>query len=131
MARSVYTRSNRVDQARKATSEPRTLESLDAPEVEGLSLAHLRPMTRLRVRTRNTLYRLVVLAETRILVHGGEYFPLSAEVQLYASSTDGGPLKTHWLGVGFRMELSGPTEHIVTSPVHSIEVEGDSVHGPF
>ena len=103
-----------------------------AIEAEGLSLDSLRPMSRLVVRTRNTLYRLVVLGPgPSVLVQGGCYFPEAREAQLCGSSLGGSMLKTYWIGVGFRMELSGPTEHVVTSPVRSIEVERDSVHGPF
>ena len=134
MVPSVYNRSNRVEPSSRGGHEPRTLERFveAVTEAEGLGLSSLRPMTRLLVRTRNTLYRLVVLGpQPTVLVQGGSYFPQPTAVQLYGSSLGGGPLKTHWIGVGFRMELSGPTEHVVTSLVHSIEVEADSVHGPF
>jgi hypothetical protein len=99
---------------------------------EGLSLAGLRPMARLRVRTRNTLYRLVLLGPgPTVLVQGGRHFPEPTEVRFCGSSLGGIELTADWIGVGFAMELATTTRHILTSSVCSIEVEDESVYGPF
>lgn len=134
MARSIDNRSNLGERDLTVVRESRTLESFveAATDREGLSLASLRPNARLLVRTRNTLYRLVVLGPgPTVLVEGGWYFPELTEAQFYGSSLGGSALKTYWIGLGFQMELSGPTGRVVTSPIRSIDVEGDSVHGPF
>jgi hypothetical protein len=134
MARSIYDRSNPNAQALQGWHRAQTLESFvrAVTDAEGLRLASLRPMSRLVVRTTNTLYRLVILEpRPSVLLQGGGYFPAATEVQFCGSSLGGSLLRTHWIGVGFQMELSGPAGRIVTSPVRSIEVEGDSVHGPF
>src|SRR5690242_7991519 len=88
----------------------RTLDDFErsTSEVERVSLASLQPSTRVIARTRNSVYRFVVLADRpSVLVEGGSYFPEATTVQFRGSSLGGGPLKIYWIGVGFQMELAG------------------------
>ena len=110
-----------------------TLEKIRRSPLDptGVSLTSLKPMSRLIVRTLNTVYRLVILgAESSVLVQGGSYFPEATEVQ-FDGSRFGKTLKTGWIGLGYSMQLSGPLGPIVTSTVRTVEVERGSVHGPF
>ncbi len=97
-------------------------------------MRELLPLTRLRVRTHNSLYQLTVLSpgESRVLVQGGQFFAEPVEASLGGSSFGGCMLKTHWIGLGMRMEIYGEDSHIVTSPVRSVQAEDDSsLPGPF
>jgi len=101
-------------------------------EPTGLNLANLSPMSRLVVRTRNSLYRITVFEPpSAVLLQGGKFFPERTEVRLSGCILGTSSLRTHWIRVGRRVELYGPTGRIVTSPVRSIQIERDSVHGPF
>ena len=100
----------------------------------GMDLSELEPLTRLKVRTHNTLYQLIVLSpwESRVLMQGGRFFAEPVEASLGGSSYGGCMLKTRWIGLGMRMEIHGQDSHIVTSPVRSVQVEDDSsLPGPF
>lgn len=76
----------------------------------------------LYVRTRNTLYEIVVLSgRTRdVLVRGGRFFPERTRAVLAGSSLGGSFLKMGGIYVGFRMELHHLRQRIVTSPIVSI-----------
>jgi hypothetical protein len=88
-------------------------------------------MSRLVVRTLNTVYRVVVLGPgPSVLVQGGSYFREPTEVR-FDGSRLGRTLKTEWIGLGFSMQLSGPSGHVLTSTVRSVEIEDTSVHGPY
>ncbi len=97
-------------------------------------MRELLPLTKLRVRTHNSLYQLTVLSpgESTVLIQGGQFFAEPVEASLGGSSYGGCMLKTHWIGLGMRMEIYGEDSHIVTSPVRSVEAEDDSsLPGPF
>ncbi len=78
----------------------------------------------LYVRTRNTLYEIVVLSSrTReVLVQGGRFFPERTRAILAGSSLGGTFLKVGGIYVEFRMEIYCLGQRIVTSPVVSIEL---------
>jgi hypothetical protein len=99
----------------------------------GLALGQLGPLDVLTVQTRNTLYRIVVPRppDPEILVQGGVFFPHRTRARLAGSSLGGSLLKVSWIGAGFRMEFYYAGQRIITSPVRSVEVEGDAVPGPF
>ncbi len=102
-------------------------EDIQCPS--GVDVRGLLPLTRLRVRTHNSLYQLTVLSpgESRVLVQGAQFFAEPVE-----ASFGGCMLKTRWIGLGMRMEIYGEDSHVVTSPVRSVEAEDDSsVPGPF
>ncbi len=106
----------------------------EADESDGMDLSQLEPLTRLKVQTCNTLYRLTILSpwEAKVIVQGGQFFAEPAEANLCGSSYGGCMLKTRWIGLGMRMEIYGKQGPIVTSPVRSVHTEGDSsLPGPF
>ena len=59
------------------------------------------------VRTRHSRYHLVVVEpETgRVLISGGDRFPVPTEAQLVGATGGGSMLKPGWIGVGLRVEL--------------------------
>lgn len=113
-----------------------TLEGFreDTHSRSGVDVRELLPLTRLRVRTHNSLYELTVLSpgESTVLIQGGQFFGQPVEASLGGSSFGGSMLKTRWIGIGMRMEIFGEDSHIVTSPVRSVQAEDDSsLPGPF
>jgi hypothetical protein len=93
--------------------------------VEGVALQSLETGTVLRVRTRHSHYRVVVLDPTRqsVLVTGGRLFPESSEVRCEGATAGGSMLKVGWIGVGLRLELSLGRQRITTSRVQSVTIE--------
>lgn len=127
-----------IDMLRDQTMVPRrcTLDgfSCEVASANGVGLHELDAFTTLVVKTINSLYRVVVLdpPRPRILIQGGEFFPLPTEAQLAGASFGGSMLKLAWFGCGLRMEVCSDGQRIVTSPVKSIEVERDAgLPGPF
>lgn len=113
-----------------------TLEGFgeDTQDGSGVDVRWLEPLTRLRVRTHNSLYQLTVLSpgESTVIIQGGQFFTEPVQASLGGSSYGGCMLKTRWIGLGMRMEIYGEQGHIVTSPVRSVETEDDSsLPGPF
>ena len=105
---------------------------LTATDGEGIQLDDLRPMSRLIVHTRHSTYRLVVLGPGPwISVQGGKHFPWASEVLFRGTCLDGTAPNASWLPVGRPMELWGYPGRVITSPVCAIEVELDSLNGPF
>ena len=135
-ARTGSTRISKTLEVRRSESEERwvpricTLEGFgeDTQGGSGVDVRWLEPLTRLRVRTHNSLYQLTVLSpgESTVLIQGGQFFTEPVEASLGGSSYGGCMLKTRWIGLGMRMEIYGEEGHIVTSPVRSVEAEDDS-----
>ncbi len=105
-----------------------TLEGFaaQAAETVGVSLTELSPIDEFEVRTRNTRYRITVVArhEARVLVHGGAFFPVPSEAHLSGSTLGGSLLKLGWIGCGFCMELHHEGRRIVTTRVREIRRVG-------
>jgi hypothetical protein len=82
----------------------------------------LASLDRLTIRTRHSLYEIVIMApETAdVLVRGGAYFPVFTRAKVAGSSLGGSFLKVHGIFVGFRLELSDGARMIVTSPVEEV-----------
>ena len=95
----------------------------DVSATEGVSLSDLEPLTTLLVRTRNSLYRIIVLRGTTVLVRGGRSFGDVTLGVLNGSSSGGNLLKLAWIGVGLCMEIHSDGRRIVTSPVRAITAE--------
>jgi hypothetical protein len=89
---------------------------------EGIMVDRLASLDRLTIRTRHSVYELVIMTpETAdVLVRGGAYFPVFTRVKVAGSSLGGSFLKVHGIFVGFRMELSDGARMIVTSPVEAV-----------
>jgi hypothetical protein len=92
----------------------------------GVHLRDLAPFTTLRVRTRNSEYRIIVSSGDAVLVEGGQFFPCLTEARFSGASVGGSFLKVGWIGIGLRMEILADGRRIVTSPVHDIVTTGDS-----
>ena len=141
-ARSSSTRIRKTVEVRPSETKERwvprlcTLEGFgeDTNDRSGIDVRWLEPLTRLRVRTHNSLYQLTVLSpgESTVLIQGGRFFTEPVQASLGGSSFGGCMLKTRWIGLGMRMEIYGEEGHIVTSPVRSVQAEDDSsLPGPF
>jgi hypothetical protein len=89
---------------------------------DGVSVESLTPGTVLKVTTRNTCYRLVLLdSDGQALVSGGPRFPDPIEVRIEGSTAGGNALRLRWIGVGLRLEMRMGARTITTSTVQSIE----------
>jgi len=59
----------------------------------------------------------------RMLVSGGEWFPVQTEVQLVGATCGGSMLKPGWISVGLKVELRRMNRRITTSLVEEVTVE--------
>ncbi|MGH9324755.1 MAG: hypothetical protein ACRD21_24790 [Vicinamibacteria bacterium] len=100
---------------------------------KGLNVSRLEPLTRLEVRTRNSLYEVTVLhpLHWRVLVRGGRFFPTETAAYLCGSGYGGTLLKVAWIGVGLCCELSAEGLRVVTSPVEHVQIVEKPLPGPF
>jgi hypothetical protein len=100
---------------------------------EGLDVSRLEPLTRIEVKTRNSLYEMTVLhpGHWRILVRGGRFFPIETPAYLCGSGYGGTLLKVAWIGVGLCCELSSEGLRVVTSPVEDVRIVEKPLPGPF
>lgn len=96
---------------------------------EGVSLNELEPSTALRVRTRNSEYRIIVWRKTTVLLKGGREFPHFTVCRINGSALGGSLLKLAWIGVGLRMEICAAGRCVVTSPVREIRTEASPSSG--
>jgi len=92
------------------------------PWRDGLQVPSLAPLDHLLVRTRNSLYEVIVQqpCRARVLVRGGRFFPEFTRASVAGSSLGGSFLKLHGIYVGFRLELCAAGRAIITSPVQEI-----------
>ncbi len=96
-----------------------------SPTLEGVTLGTLEACDMIYARTRNSDYEIFLLdpESGRALVRGGKYFAEPVEATVSGSTFGGCMLKTGWLGVGLRMEISVDGVRTVTSPIESLRVE--------
>lgn len=92
---------------------------------DGVCLAELEPLTTLLVRTQNSVYRIIVIEGSSVLVQGGQFFPQATAAHLSGSGFGGSMLKLAWVGVGLCMEICQDGQRIVTSSVRTMKVEDD------
>jgi hypothetical protein len=90
---------------------------------DGLELGRLEPLTTLFVRTRNSLYRLVVTEGRDVLLQGGSFFPEPTPARVEGARASGSLLKTGWIVVGLLMEFRVDGKLFATSPVKAIAAE--------
>jgi hypothetical protein len=116
----------RPDEKNWAIPRESTLDGFagEVSACEGVSLPDLDSMTTLFVRTCHSVYRIIVLRGTTVLVQGGPFFPDVTTGQLVGSGFGGKMLKLGWIGVGLRLEISADGRRFVTSPVRAITTEG-------
>ena len=119
--------STRERSERERPSERDRVVPLDAwsshPWTDGVQVDELPAFETIEVRTRNTVYTLVVVdgRNGEVLVTGGRFFPVATRVRVNGCTLGGSCLK--WRGVypGFLMELQVGNEVIVTTRVRSVE----------
>lgn len=100
---------------------------------KGLHVSHLEPLTRLELKTRNSLYQITVLEPHRwkVIVRGGRFFPTETSAYLCGSGYGGTLLKVAWVGIGLCCELSAEGLRVVTSPVEDFHIVDNALPGPF
>lgn len=93
---------------------------------DGISLDRLAALDRLLVRTRHSVYDIIVSSPSTgdVLVRGGEYFPEFTPARLAGSTLGGSFVKIRALHVGFRLEFTLGSHFVLTSAVRSIDVIG-------
>ena len=105
----------------------RTLDgfALETGCTEGGALQSFEAGTVLKVITRNSTYRVVVVdpVQQRVLVTGGRLFTERTEVRLEGATAGGSVLKIGWIGTGLRVEMSVGRQRITTSCVQSVTIE--------
>jgi hypothetical protein len=92
--------------------------------VAGVDLAELEPLTVLLVWTWHSLYRIVVVGGSEVLVQGGPFFSDLTRAHLDGASAGGRALKAGWIGVGHLMALRISGQVILTSPVVAVATQG-------
>ena len=94
----------------------------------GINVSHLAALDRVTVRTRHSVYEIIVSspASGEVLVRGGEFFPEFTRARLAGCTLGGSFLKVRSIHVGFRLEFSLGQNFVLTSPVQSIAVAGDA-----
>lgn len=98
-----------------------------AAKAPGVDLRDVEPLTTITIRTRNSLYRVIVTHGTSVVVQGGHFFPDPVSARVNGSGFGGSLLKVGWIGIGLRMEIFAGDERIVTSPVRDISIEPRAV----
>src|SRR5262245_31361456 len=91
--------------------------------VAGVELAQVEPLTILLVSTWHSVYRIVVVGGSEVLVQGGPFFPDLTPAHLHGASAGSNVLKAGWIAVGHLMALRMSGQVIVTSPVVAIGTE--------
>jgi|ERR1043166_4042882 hypothetical protein len=111
-----------MDQTTKCIPRVATLDGF-ADEMmagDGIHLRDLEPMDVLLVRTRNSVYRMIITRDTEVTVQGGDFFASPTAAFVDGSGFGGSLIRIGWIGIGLRMEIRVADRRIVTSPVHSI-----------
>jgi hypothetical protein len=97
----------------------------DVGNAGGILVYELEPLATLLARTDNSVYRIIPLeaGTSRIMIHGGRFFPEPTEARFSGSGLGGSFLKVGWVGLGFRMEILWIGQRIITSGVREIQVQ--------
>jgi hypothetical protein len=105
----------------------RTLDgfAFELRDADGVDVRELAAGTIVIVRTRRSRYRLVVLEPEaqRVLVSGGDWFPVPTQAQLVGATCGGSMLKPGWISVGLKVELREMDRRITTTLVEEVTVE--------
>lgn len=87
---------------------------------DGVQVDQLRALDRLEVRTRNSIYEIIIGDTGDVLVKGGKFFPEFTRAVVLGSSLGGAFLKLGGIYRGFSMEIMFDGTRIVTSPVEAV-----------
>jgi hypothetical protein len=92
---------------------------------DGIDFQSLPAGTVVNVDTRYSTYRLVVVDpdDKRATVTGGRLFPEPTELRIEGATAGGTAIKSGWIGVGLRLEMSGFSNRITTSVVESVSID--------
>jgi len=92
------------------------------PSDDAIRLDSCRRFETIVVRTRHSVYELIVLSgdEGDVLLRGGRAFPGFRRARLAGSSAGGSALSWRTLDVGRHMELHLDGEHFVTSTIQAL-----------
>jgi hypothetical protein len=92
---------------------------------DGIDFQALPMGTVVHVDTRYSTYRLVVVDpdDKRATVTGGRLFPEPTELRIEGATAGGTAIKSGWIGVGLRLEMSGLSNRITTSVVESVSID--------
>jgi hypothetical protein len=95
---------------------------------DGIDFQCLPPGTKITVGTRYSTYRLVVIDpdDGRATVTGGRLFPEPTEIRIEGATAGGTAIKSGWIGIGLRLEMSGLSNRITTSVVRSLAIDPPS-----
>jgi hypothetical protein len=89
----------------------------------GISIDELETGATVIVRTFHSTYYLVVLNATeRTVLASGGAFPEETPVVLQGATTGGNLVRTGWIGIGLRLELTDRERRVITSRVRSIDL---------
>ena len=90
---------------------------------QGISIDEIETGTTVVVRTAHSTYHLIILSRTErtVLVSGGA-FPEVTPVVLQGATIGGNLVRTGWIGIGLRLELTDRESRVVTSRVRSIDL---------
>jgi hypothetical protein len=87
---------------------------------DGVQIDQLRALDRLVVRTRNSVYEIIIGDSGDVMVRGGRFFPEYTRAVVLGSSLGGAFLKLGGIYRGFSMEIMFDGTRIVTSPVDAV-----------
>ena len=106
---------------------------INDPWTNGVQIDHMPDMQRVHVRTHNSLYEITVIDGRHgdILVRGGQFFPELTEAHLAGATMGGCFCKMRGIYCGFRMEINGNGQRIITPPVKTISVFVDHLEPSF
>jgi hypothetical protein len=101
-----------------------TLDTWTKHDWKGALLSQLAPYDRLIVRTRNSVYEIIVMAPhtASVMIRGGTFFPTFTPARVAGSSLGRGFLKLHGVYAGFQMELVADDRPIITTRVRTVAV---------
>ena len=91
---------------------------------QGVLLSDLAPYDQLIVRTRNSIYEIIVVSPhtSSVMLRGGAFFPEFTPARVAGSSLGGSFLKLHGVCAGFRLELVTDDQPIITTRVRTVSV---------
>jgi hypothetical protein len=94
-----------------------------AGHISCVHLDQLPPLTTLLVWTQNSLYRVVVIADSNVCVQGGVFFPEPTPAELTGASMRRGFVLDGCICTGLNIELCASGTRFTTSRVLAITTE--------
>lgn len=93
--------------------------------LDAVCIASMAPGERVTIRTRNSVYELVMLQPTqqRVFISGGRHFPHLTEASLVGCSDRG--RRGGWIAQGRRLEIAVGARLFVTSSIVNVECEAE------